>query len=344
MREILELCVELDRKAYDDYRALAHLCRVPELATIFEQMATEERVHVDWWSDLLIAWEGGLVPDIADEHNLFERLKELSTEVAAISPDDMPDMSTDDMLDLATMLEFYMLDPVFGELVDIMQPGSRVEVREAYSRHVLRLVEAIERFYTRPGLAAFLAGVLKRAYRDQQRLAALAMRDQLTGLYNRRGLLGHLTQWLSWSERYKHPVGVALVDLDHFKAINDTLGHAGGDEALCTVARILRETVRGSDVVGRFGGDEFLVLAPEADDEVLGQLMVRIVEAVGDAPIDIGGRSVTLSVSAGGAWVPGGVAITPEILVAKADRSMYEAKSEGRNRSSAPAKLAEPVS
>lgn len=332
MRKILEQCATLDRKAYDIYRGLAQTTDEPDLATVFDQMAREERAHVDWWSDLLVAWEGGLVPDIADEHEILGRLREITDGVDAVTTDDLVGMSSDDMLDLATQLEFYMLDPIFGELVDLMQPGSRVEVREAYARHVVRLVEAIERHYTRPGLAIFLAGVLKRAYRDQQRLAALAVRDQLTGLFNRRGLLGHLAQWLAWSARYGRPVGVALIDVDYFKHINDSFGHDFGDEALRCVATTIQRTIRSSDVVGRFGGDEFLVLTPEGDEEVLGQLMERVVEAVATEKLKIDGDEAVLSVSAGGAWVPGGVLVTAESLIAVADRSMYAAKEAGRNR------------
>lgn len=336
MRKILELCVDLDRKALDIYRGLSQMTNDPELAAAFEQMAREERAHVDWWSDLLVAWEGGLVPDIADEHDMTARLSEIVAGVEAITTDEFEGMSTDDMLDLATQLEFLMLDPIFGELVDLMQPGSRVEVREAYSRHVLRLVEAIEAHYSRPGLAVFLAGVLKRTYRDQQRLAALAVRDQLTGLFNRRGLLGHLVQWLAWSRRYNRPIGVGLLDIDYFKHINDSFGHAFGDEALRRVAAAVQRTIRSSDMVGRFGGDEFLVLAPEGDLDELQQLTERIVNAVASEVVEIDGQQVILSISAGAAWVPGGVLVTPEALVAEADRSLYGAKEAGRNRAGRP--------
>ncbi|TLM98045.1 MAG: diguanylate cyclase, partial [Actinobacteria bacterium] len=276
MREILESCVALDRTAFETYRGMSAVCAVrgdEDLATTFDRMAREERQHIDWWSDLLVAWESGLVPDIADEADLGARLTELITEVEGSVPEVFEALSSDDMLGLGAQIEFFMLDPVFGELTDLMRPGGRSEVSRAYSAHVMRLVEAIERRYEAGGLAVFLARVLKRAYRDQQRLARLAVRDQLTGLYNRRGLLGHVRQWLSWSARYDRPLAVALVDIDRFKQINDEHGHAIGDEALKVVAAALSEVVRGSDLVGRFGGDEFVVLAPETDDADLAVLL-----------------------------------------------------------------------
>lgn len=332
MREILELCIELDRMAFDAYTALSRLTNDEELRRNFDHLAKEERVHVEWWTELLLAWEAGLLPDIADEHHLLERLEEMRSELKDSIPEGLTEISIDDALDLAVHFEFYMLDPLFGELVDLMKPGGRVAVRESYSRHVLRLIELVEKRYTRRGSAKFLAGVLHRAYRDQQRLAALAMRDPLTGHYNRRGLLGYLNQWLSWSWRYGRPVGVVLLDVDRFKQINDSYGHDVGDEALVAVSEALADTVRSSDVVGRFGGDEFIVLAPEADGQELDALMDRIVTAVGQKALKAGAGEIKLSVSVGGAWAPGGVEVAPEILVAEADRSMYLAKEAGRNR------------
>lgn len=332
MREILETCVELDKRAYDLYRGLSEDCPDPELSLVFGNMAIEERTHIDWWSDLLVAWEGGLLPDIADEHDLLARLNEVRNAVDSIESKQPDDLCGDDMLDLAAQYEFYLLDPLFGELVDLIEPGNKSEIREAYSRHVLRIVEAIEKHYTRPGLARFLASVLKRGYRDQQRLAALAVRDQLTGLFNRRGLVGHLNQWLSWSARYGRPVGVVLIDLDRFKEINDRFGHATGDRVLQSVGQALRQTVRASDVVGRFGGDEFLVLAPEGDRDMLQQLMDRLVAAVDALDLTVADQKVRVSVSVGGAWMAGGLEMAPETFVGMADSSMYDAKGAGRGQ------------
>ncbi len=336
MREILELAVSLDETAAQVYADLADSCADEDLSHVFKLMGREELDHVKWWSDLLDAWKAGLVPDIADEHDLASRLKRIESEVVSAVPVDCTTLTTNQMLDLAAHLEFYMLDPVFGELTDLMQPGGKIEVREAYSRHVLRVVGAIERHHTESGLASFLARVLTRAYRDQQRLAALAMRDQLTGLYNRRGLLPHLDQWLSWSERYNRPVGIALIDVDYFKVINDSWGHPAGDEALLTISAAIQSAIRTSDVVGRFGGDEFIVLAPESDDVELATLMERIVEAVRSTPLEAQGSSRSVSVSVGGSWAPGGAKVHAETLIAAADRSLYAAKGAGRDRAGSP--------
>lgn len=338
MRRILELCIELDRIAYETYCGLAGVTSDEDLSGVFANMAKEERQHIDWWSDLLVAWESGLVPDIVDEHDFVHKLEDVLVEVTHMRPDDLSELSSDQMLDLAARLEFYMLDPVFGELLDLMRPGSRGDVSRAYAAHVVHLVDAIEQHYSTDGLARFLARVLRRAYRDQQRLASLAIRDQLTGLLNRRGLIGHLAQWVSWSERYGRPVAAVLLDIDRFKSLNDTMGHAAGDRALVIVADTLRESTRGSDVIGRFGGDEFLVLAPETGEEDLIGLMSRIVENVRTKTLEVNEHEVALSVSVGGAWVVGPGADV-EGLLAAADRSLYAAKEAGRDRAGHPVGL-----
>ena len=190
------------------------------------------------------------------------------------------------MLDIAARLEFFLLDPIFGELLDLTEPGGAGKHREAYARHLERIVSAIEMFYTRGDLARFLARVLRRAWRDNLALAAFATRDPLTGMYNRRGLMTHLEQWMSWAGRYDRPLGVLLVDVDDFKSINDTHGHAVGDIALDGRRGALAGTVRGSDLVARYGGDEFAVVAPETDAEELRALANRLIESVAAARLE----------------------------------------------------------
>lgn len=336
MRRILELCVAMDRIAHETYTAMAASTADDDLATVFMRMAREERQHVEWWTDLLVAWESGLIPDLVDEHDMLDKLTELRSEFDGAMPESIDSMSPDEMLDLAARLEFFMLDPIFGELIDLMQPGSRADMSRAYAAHVYRLVETIEVHCDQGGLAQFLARVLKRSYRDQQRLAALATRDQLTRLLNRRGLLGHLRQWSSWSARYGRPLSVLLLDIDKFKTLNDTLGHAAGDLALQAVAGALQNAVRDADLVGRFGGDEFLILAPETGREDLELLMKRVLESVRSIEFHFDDERVDLSVSVGGSWTAGGEDTPIESIIAAADRSLYAAKESGRDRSGEP--------
>ena len=136
--------------------------------------------------------------------------------------------------------------------------------------------------------------------------------------------------------RYGRPVGFVLVDVDHFKAINDTLGHAAGDRALQTVAHLLRTSIRAGDTVGRFGGDEFALVVRETLADGMERFVERLANIVGEHSVDAGKGGARLSVSVGGALLSQVCASSPEAAVTAlyeaADTAMYEAKRQGRGR------------
>ena len=334
MRDILALCVELDTAAVETYERLAAACDDSEMSGLFAKMGKEEESHVEWWTDLLQAWESGLVPPVSDEQELLSSLQALAVDVRSAVPSEYADLSVDQMLSVAAHMEFYMLDTAFAELLDQVLPSRHVDVREAYTRHIMRLVEAIESRHDRTNLSHFLARALSRALRDQQRLSRLATQDPLTGLYNRRGFFSYVQHWVAYATRYAHPLSVLLVDVDRFKTINDRFGHPAGDEALKTVAAALRRGIRDSDIVGRYGGDEFAILAPETDRDDLEALMQRVLEAIRDTKLDPAGHGLTVSM--GGSFVSDGVPVTSEQMLAAADQALYEAKAKGRDRAAPP--------
>ena len=163
----------------------------------------------------------------------------------------------------------------------------------------------------------------------QARLEVQARTDVLTGLANRRAILERLEDELRRAAREGGTLGVGMVDVDHFKRVNDEHGHAAGDDVLCEVARRMQHVLRPYDCVGRFGGEEFLVLVPRVTAAGLAQLMERIRETVGSAPLGAGGVDVVVTVSAGAA-VSGGE--PADALIARADEALYEAKARGRDR------------
>ena len=337
MREILATCVELDSLAASTYRTLSTHCPDPGLAETFHHLAAEEEDHVGWWHDLLDAWDQGLIPDVVtDPESLLEDLKQVREDVIAALPEDISALTPAQMVEFAAHLEFFMLDPVFAELLELTEPGRTGQHREAYARHIDRLVTAIEQNTGTDPLARFLARVLKRALRDNVALSAYATFDALTGLFNRRGLISHLEQWISWAYRYRRPLMVLLVDVDEFKRVNDAHGHAVGDFALECVAKALRASTRESDLIARYGGDEFAIVAPEVNPEEYHTLAERILSSVRDLRCtDWDGNVVPLAVSVGGAVLVPGSEQGPRVLdalLAGADSSLYSAKNSGRDR------------
>jgi len=156
-------------------------------------------------------------------------------------------------------------------------------------------------------------------------------RDALTGLFNRRALDEEMQRTWQRHLRIHEPFAVLLADIDHFKTINDTHGHAAGDRVLASVARILQSHARGTDVVGRIGGEEFLVVLPSASLQEAQRFAERLRHLVEGQSIRFGGNTLRVTISVGIARVyEDDVSI--EAVVARADGALYRAKAAGRNR------------
>ena len=178
-------------------------------------------------------------------------------------------------------------------------------------------------------MGALVSSAIERG-RSRARLQTLAYSDTVTALPNRAWLVDHLRAMLEAARTAEVPVGVLFLDLDRFKDINDTLGHAAGDRLLRIIGERLSRAIRGSDVVARMGGDEFVVLAGDAPDmQALGGLAERIIATVEEA-VALDGAEYFVTTSIGIASFPsdGGDA---ETLVKHADVAMYRAKDRGRN-------------
>jgi diguanylate cyclase (GGDEF)-like protein len=174
-----------------------------------------------------------------------------------------------------------------------------------------------------------LADELERVNKN---LAELATIDPLTQVANRRAVENRLAHEFQRERRYKHPLACILVDIDNFKSVNDTYGHPVGDKVLIEVAAAIRESIRTTDLVARFGGEEFIILAPETTTVAAHMVAERIRRAITEnttAKADQGLPVVTASLGVASTEVP--VANESE-LVSKADAALYRAKPDGRNR------------
>jgi two-component system cell cycle response regulator len=161
---------------------------------------------------------------------------------------------------------------------------------------------------------------------------ALAATDELTGLYNRRYFERHLALMLDKAQEQDRDMAVMLIDLDFFKAVNDTHGHDVGDAVLREFALRLRRNIRGVDLACRFGGEEFVVLMPDTDYPQAQGVAERVRAAIAERPFDIGGgRNIAVTISVGVSLNEHAVDV-PETLIKRADIALYRAKREGRNR------------
>ena len=161
-----------------------------------------------------------------------------------------------------------------------------------------------------------------------EQLDQLSRIDALTGIFNRRHLDEQLVEWGRDSARNQLPLAIVMLDIDHFKQVNDTHGHPAGDLVLQEFARRLKSTLRAGNIVGRWGGEEFLVIAPRTTPDEAMMLGERIRLSIADQPVDLGSVRLSITVSIGC-----GVGLKPSAeLVALADAALYRSKAEGRNR------------
>ncbi|MFP5228122.1 MAG: GGDEF domain-containing protein [Acidobacteriota bacterium] len=167
----------------------------------------------------------------------------------------------------------------------------------------------------------------------QKKLRYQATHDALTGLWNRRALLDLLEKELERCCRTNSSMGILMLDVDHFKPVNDSLGHLAGDEVLKEVAHRIANATRGYDLSGRYGGEEFLIILPGCDREQTEASAERIRSAVSSTPIEVANTAIALTVSIGATVAPEYARSESEIL-ALADIALYQAKASGRNRTS----------
>ena len=166
----------------------------------------------------------------------------------------------------------------------------------------------------------------------KKELEELAVHDELTGLYNYRYLQGRLTEEFKRAERYHDPLSCTMLDIDHFKDINDKHGHVFGDTVLRQVAEILKGAVREVDVVARYGGEEFLLLLPSTHFNGSLTVAERIWQSIAAREFGSGTTSARLTVSMGISFFPSRDVKTRDELLKFADQALYQAKREGRSR------------
>ncbi|TVP54312.1 MAG: diguanylate cyclase [Halomonadaceae bacterium] len=184
-------------------------------------------------------------------------------------------------------------------------------------------------FLTKPIDARHLIATLHNRGRRARSMQALMVRDSLTGLYNHSHILHLLTTEISRARQTDHPLSFAMLDLDHFKTVNDTYGHAMGDRVLRSLSMFLKQRLRRSDHIGRYGGEEFVVIMPETGLADARNVLNEIREKFSELQHPAGEREFSVTFSAGLAQWQGNAS---QGLCETADQALYLAKAEGRNR------------
>ncbi len=176
------------------------------------------------------------------------------------------------------------------------------------------------------------AAMFESVLSHQEQLEIMAKTDELTGCLSRRYLMERLENELERAARYNRLLGLVMFDIDDFKNLNDTHGHITGDAALRSIGEVLQRSLRTADFVGRYGGDEFLLVLPETSVHGTYQLAERIRNGVSIREFDLRGGKVNLAVSGGVVGFPEVNVVTLEDLIDRADKALYRAKAAGRDK------------
>jgi len=198
-------------------------------------------------------------------------------------------------------------------------PANRTEMKDG---DYLRVGNCIYRFLA--------GGNIEADYHEV--IYNLTIMDALTGCPNKRFFKDFLEREISRSNRYLRPLSLIMMDIDHFKQLNDTLGHLAGDQALREIANLVKQNIRKEELFARFGGEEFAVVLPETNLEQAVQVAERIRTMVGTHTFQLEGKPYPITLSMGVSHTQGEPALTAEQLIQIADANLYDAKNQGRNR------------
>ena len=332
--DIIDSCLAMDRQASEVYTRFADAFSDPELVSFWREMAAEEKEHVAFWEALASFAQEGHLPQVFDDPvDMLEGLSRARAEVERLA---VLCQGCDDVnraFVLCYRLESALMHPAFETLFryadDSNLPLPLANPDAQYEDHIQRFVDGLKRFGRLTPEMELIGELLARIWEETRLFVVQVHTDPLTGILNRRGFFKVIEPLVFLNVRNSQPAGLLMIDVDRFKDVNDLHGHQTGDKVLASVAGSLGQALRRSDVVGRYGGEEFIVYLPGCDRTYLNAVAEKLRVAVErDAHH---GVSVTVSV---GASHLEKVQSSHEVerLITKADKCLYFAKREGRNR------------
>jgi GGDEF domain-containing protein/rubrerythrin len=256
LRHITTLCLDLDKRSAEIYSRMASLADKGEMKKFWQQMAAEERLHVKFWQKIVDMADREILPNVFEDPEQTRReLGDIHAKVNAIWEAFIKDPEKASSFLLAYRMEFYLIHPAIGTLFHYMKGISPEEnPLDTYEAHLSHLNDMVLSQGSITPEMELLSEVIQALWNRNRDLARRSAIDELTGVFNRRGFFDTITPLLHLSQRHQYPVAVMMLDIDDFKHVNDTQGHQAGDKVLKGVASILRNNVRSSDIVGRYGG------------------------------------------------------------------------------------------
>jgi diguanylate cyclase (GGDEF)-like protein len=330
--DILNRCLAADSKAVLIYSHFAGASKKKSLKDFWTRMSAVEEKHTSYWRELLKLAREDMLPQLFEQpYKVKEELDKVQAKVEELLQESEKITNPADMFLLAFRIEFHILQPALVSFLNFLETLPNQESPlEDYKAHLMEFVAALNEYGADKPELKLLGETVERLWRDNSRLAMMSNTDPLTGIYNRRGMLDALIPLVYLAHRKKLAVGVLIVDIDDFKKVNDRHGHRAGDEVLAWVAETLKSNIRVSDVIGRYGGEEFLVYLSDVNTEFIFKIAEKLRRL-----IESGSRQripVTISIGGAGGMVQKDIEDDLQALISKADANLYKAKAAGKNK------------
>ncbi len=330
--DIIWLCLVAHQLATEVYDNLKRKTKHPDQRKFWDEMVERERESRDLWEQVVsLVGSGPLPPLFSDPVETKNDLTAVRDEILKIEIQSQNIEDNQKAFLLALNLELHLLHPAFETICQYFSTMAGTDKTERnYEWRLNRYVEAFKTFDDEKPELKLLGGAIRQLWQQNRQLAIQSKTDLLTGIYNRRGLFNTIEMLAHIAQRNTTEVGIMMIDIDHFKDINDTHGHQKGDEVICWTANMIKKRIRSSDVIGRYGGEEFMVFLSPVEPgalETIAEEIRSMIETQSQTDIPI-----TISIGVAHGKLESGIRNHLQALVRTADRRLYMAKQKGRNR------------
>lgn len=335
MISIVETCLAINAESAKIYGHLSSSATTDDLKRFWDGFSSDSKGHITFWNNLVTSAKQGMLPQIFNKPSaVLDELISIYSKVSELLQRSKSEHDKSGAFLIAFKLEFYMLHPAFETLFQYPKTLSDekmpAESGEGNDAHVSKLFEALYQYDLVTLELELLGETLHRLWEENRKMAIQNNYDPLTGALNRRGLFSAVRHMSHLAHRNDHNVGVMMIDIDNFKKINDTFGHQFGDEVLKYVTSKIKSNIRASDVLGRYGGEEFLVFLSSIEPASLYDVGEKVRHAVKNNNKDKG--LVTISIGLSQDKIKVDIEKELHALIKKADDKLFLAKKTGKDR------------